>query len=232
MSALKILLVEDDPGIVSFIDRGLSGEGHALVSLPNGCAALGEAQQVRGYDVIILDLLLPDMHGHDVCSQLREHRVRTPILMLTALDSVDDIIQGLNAGADDYLTKPFDFDELLARLRSLYRRSIDYKDQTTSKLRLGELELDIEARTVCLLDQELELTVTEFRLLAALMQHADKALSRSELLELVWHTDQDPLTNIVDVYIRHLRRKIDGLAKMVSIETIRGYGYRLSTGTG
>jgi DNA-binding response OmpR family regulator len=228
MSGVQILLIEDDPRIVSFVERGLSAEGHELKSLTTGMAAIREAKQARLFDVIILDLILPDMHGHEVCYQLRKHRIRTPILMLTALDGVDDIVRGLDVGADDYLTKPFDFDVLLARIRSLHRRFSDYQDLELSRLCLGEVELDIGARKACLRDQELDLTATEFRLLATLMQHADRVLSRSEILELVWQTEEDPLTNIVDVYIRHLRRKIDGDLGMVAIETVRGHGYRIT----
>ena len=225
---MKVLLVEDDSRIVSFIERGLSAEGYSLTSVANGDAALREVQQVSLYDVIILDLMLPDMHGHDVCRELRRHRVRTPIIMLTALDGVDDIVRGLDLGADDYLTKPFDFDVLLARLRSLRRRSYDYDDLASQSLRLGNLELDVSARRAYLAGQELDLTATEFRLTAALIQNANKVLSRDEILQLVWNTDQDPLTNIVDVYVRHLRRKIDSDLGMVSIETIRGHGYRIT----
>lgn len=225
---MKVLLVEDDPRIVSFIERGLSADGYSLSSVPNGDAALREAQRTSSYDVIILDLILPDMHGHDVCHELRQHRVRTPIIMLTALDGVDDIVRGLDMGADDYLTKPFDFDVLLARLRSLHRRSYDYRDLASSPLRLGNVELDVGARRAYLDGRELDLTATEFRLFAALMQNANKVLTRYEILHLVWHTDQDPLTNIVDVYIRHLRRKIDSDLGMVAIETVRGHGYRMT----
>lgn len=228
MSGAQILLVEDDPRIVSFVERGLSAEGHSLVSQTTGDAAIREARQARLFDVIILDLLLPDMHGHEVCHQLRKHHIMTPILMLTALDGVDDIVRGLDVGADDYLTKPFDFDVLLARIRSLHRRFSNYRDLESSKLCLGEVELDIGARKASLRDQELDLTATEFRLLATLMQNADKVLSRSEILKLVWQTAEDPLTNIVDVYIRHLRRKIDGDLGMVAIETVRGHGYRIT----
>ncbi|MDH3659160.1 MAG: response regulator transcription factor [Alphaproteobacteria bacterium] len=225
---MKVLLVEDDPRIVSFIERGLSVEGYSLSSVANGEAALREAQRASLYDVIILDLILPDMNGHDVCHELRQHRVRTPIIMLTALDGVDEIVRGLEMGADDYLTKPFDFDVLLARLRSLRRRSYDYQDLVSSSLRLGNVELDVGARRAYLDGGELHLTATEFRLFAALMHNADKVLTRNEILQLVWQTDQDPLTNIVDVYIRHLRRKIDSDLGTVAIETVRGHGYRLT----
>ncbi|MGI9493810.1 MAG: response regulator transcription factor [Geminicoccaceae bacterium] len=226
---MKVLLVEDDPRIVSFIERGLVAEGYSLSSVANGEAALREARHASLYDVIILDLMLPDMHGHHVCDKLRQHRVRTPIIMLTALDGVDDIVRGLDVGADDYLTKPFDFDILLARLKSLRRRSYDYQDLASSPLRLGNLELDIGARRAYLDGHGLDLTATEFRLMIALMQNANKVLSRDEILHLVWHTDQDPHTNIVDVYIRHLRRKIGSDLAMVTIETIRGHGYKITT---
>ncbi|MGI9449546.1 MAG: response regulator transcription factor, partial [Geminicoccaceae bacterium] len=137
---MKVLLVEDDPRIVSIIERGLTAEGYSLSSVANGEAALREAHRASLYDVIILDLMLPDMHGHQVCNKLRQHRVSTPILMLTALDGVDDIVRGLNVGADDYLTKPFDFDVLLARLRSLRRRTYDFQGLASSSLSLGNIE--------------------------------------------------------------------------------------------
>ncbi|MGI9451745.1 MAG: response regulator transcription factor [Geminicoccaceae bacterium] len=225
---MKVLLVEDDPRIVSFIERGLTAEGYSLSSVANVEAALREAQRASLYDVIILDLMLPDMHGHQVCNKLRQHRVSTPIIMLTALDGVDDIVRGLNVGADDYLTKPFDFDVLLARLRSLRRRTYDYQGLASSSLRLGNIELDVGARRAYLDEQELDLTATEFKLLVALIKNANKVLSRDEILQLVWRTDQDPHTNIVDVYIRHLRRKIDSDLSTVIIETIRGHGYKIT----
>jgi DNA-binding response OmpR family regulator len=229
---MKVLLVEDDPRIVSIIERGLTAEGYSLSSVADGEAALREAHRVSLYDVIILDLMLPDMHGHQVCNKLRQHRVSTPILMLTALDGVDDIVRGLNVGADDYLTKPFDFDVLLARLRSLRRRTFDYQGSASSSLRLGNIELDVGARRAYLDERELDLTATEFKLLVALIRHANKVLSRDEILQLVWRTDQDPHTNIVDVYIRHLRRKIDSDPSTVIIETIRGHGYKITTKLG
>lgn len=225
---MNILLVEDDVRIVSFIERGLADEGYSLSSVADGDGALREAKRASLYDVIILDLILPDIPGHDVCHELRKQRVRTPILMLTALDGVDDIVRGLNMGADDYLTKPFDFDVLLARLRSLRRRSFGFRDHGSTCLKLGSLDLDVDSRKAHLEGQELDLTMTEFNLLAALMLNADKVLSRDEILRLVWNTDQDPHTNIVDVYIRHLRRKIDGDQGTTVIETIRGYGYRIT----
>lgn len=225
---MNILLVEDDFRIVSFIERGLADEGHSLSSVADGDGALREAKRASFYDVIILDLILPDMHGHDVCHELRLQRVRTPILMLTALDGIDDIVRGLDKGADDYLTKPFDFDVLLARLRSLRRRSFGFRDPGSSSLNLGNVSLNVDSRRAYLEGQELDLTTTEFNLLAALVQNADKVLSRDEILWLVWNTNQDPHINIVDVYIRHLRRKIDIDQGMVAIETIRGYGYRIT----
>jgi len=226
---MKVLLVEDDPRIVSFIERGLTAEGYSLLSVGDGETALYEAHRATRYDVIILDLLLPDMHGHEVCHELRQRRVRTPIIMLTALDSVDDIVRGLNKGADDYLTKPFDFDVLLARLRSLRRRSNDFQDLESPSLKLGNIELDVSARRAYLDGHEFDLTATEFRLMAVLIQHANKVLSRDKILKLVWHTEQDPLTNIVDVYIRHLRRKLDNNLGSVTIETVRGQGYMITT---
>ena len=225
---MNILLVEDDFRIVSFIERGLADEGYSLSSVADGGAALREAKGSSLYDVIILDLMLPDMHGHDVCRELRQQCVSTPILMLTALDGVDDIVRGLDMGADDYLTKPFDFDVLLARLKSLRRRSFGFRDPKSSNISLGNVGLDLDSRRAYLEGKELDLTATEFNLLAALVQNTDKVLSRDEILQLVWNTDRDPHTNIVDVYIRHLRRKIDSSQRLVVIETVRGYGYRMT----
>ena len=225
MSALKILLVEDDPGIVSFIDRGLSGEGHALVSLPNGCAALGEAQQVRGYDVIILDLLLPDMHGHDVCSQLREHRVRTPILMLTALDSVDDIIQGLNAGADDYVVKPFHFEEVSARVNALLRRSGGW---ATSVLTAGPVALDTARQELTVNEAAIDLTSFEYKIIEYLMLRAGQVISKSELTDRLYDQDFERDSNVIEVFIGRLRKKVDPENSIKPIETLRGRGYRFA----
>ncbi|MGI9436356.1 MAG: response regulator transcription factor [Geminicoccaceae bacterium] len=226
-STLNIMLVEDDPGIVSFVERGLTAEGHTLTALAEGREAVRKAVADR-HDIILLDLLLPDLHGCEACRQIRKLRVMTPILMLTALDGTDDIVEGLEAGADDYLTKPFDFEELLARICSLRRRVTAYRSDPSQRLWVGDLGLDHESRKVYIRDRELDLTVTEYHLLSVLMRHAGQALSRTEILESVWHTDKDPLTNIVDVYIRHLRRKITTANETVTIQTIRGYGYRLA----
>ncbi len=227
MPAPTVLLVEDDPGIASFVERGLRAEGYRLEILAAGSDAIERAVANR-FDVILLDLLLPDLHGHEVCRRLRERRILAPILMLTALDGTDDVVEGLEAGADDYLSKPFDFEELLARIQSLRRRVTAYSEKGGRWLRVGDLELDQQSRKVSVRGHELDLTSTEYHLLSLLMCHAGTALSRAEILERVWHTDKDPLTNIVDVYIRHLRRKIAAENHSVEIITIRGYGYRLS----
>ena len=228
---MRVLLIEDDERIVSFVRRGLQEEGHVIELAADGSEGFRKASD-DDYDIILLDLLLPDMHGLQVCRQLRARAIRTPIIMLTALDSLEDKVEGLETGADDYLTKPFEFEELLARIRALLRRENVYREAFPKALIVGDLRLDRITRRAHLADTELKLTTTEFNLLDLLMSAPGRTFSRAEILRQIWGAREDPLTNIVDVYIRHLRQKIDLRGGASLIETVRGYGYRLCCATG
>jgi DNA-binding response OmpR family regulator len=221
---VNILLVEDEPRVADFIDRGLRAENHGVSVAGSGAEGIDLAKTGE-FDVIILDLMLPDMHGYDVCQRLRMDGDRTPILMLTAMDTLDDRIKGLRIGADDYLTKPFDFDELLARMEALVRRSKNFAE-TSSKLQVGDLELDKELLEVRRGGEAIKLTAKELAILELLMSAPGRVFSRTRILNQVWGYSEDPLTNVVDVYIARLRRKIDLEGKPALIETVRGHGYR------
>lgn len=222
---MRLLLVEDDPRIVEFLRRGLLAEGYGLDIAGDGAKALALGTD-PGYGVILLDLMLPLLDGREVCRRLREQGVATPILMLTALDALEDTVQGLRLGADDYLTKPFAFAELLARIEALLRRRGAYQVQS-ALLRVGELVLNRATREVRRGQRSLELTPKEFALLEYLMSRPGTVHSRTCILEAVWGAEADPLTNVVEVYIRHLRNKIDQGGEPPLIQTVRGFGYRL-----
>lgn len=223
---MNILIVEDEIRVADFIARGLRAERHATTIVSDGETALEVAME-PGFDVIILDLLLPRMHGHEVCQTLRQRNVTTPILMLTALGSVENRIGGLRLGADDYLAKPFSFDELLARLEALARRGHASLPLQQRKLVLGELELDRETLEVTLGGAKLKLTAKELAILELLLLSPGKIFSRERILNNVWDMTEDPLTNIVDVYIGRLRKLLRTGSGNVSIETLRGIGYRI-----
>lgn len=228
---MNILIVEDEARVADFLARGLRAERHATTVVSDGEAAL-DAGMDPGFDVIILDLLLPRMHGHEVCQTLRQRNVTTPILMLTALGSVESRIAGLRLGADDYLAKPFSFDELLARLEALARRGRAVLPAQQRKLVLGDLEFDRETIEVTLSGEKLKLTAKELALLELLLTSPGKIFSRERILSNVWDMTEDPLTNIVDVYIGRLRKLLRTGAGTVSIETMRGIGYRIVQDTG
>jgi two-component system OmpR family response regulator len=218
----KLLLVEDDPRIAGFIELGLSAEGHVVETAATGTAGLRMARD-GGYALVILDRMLPDFDGVEVCRQLRLERVGTRILMLTAKDTLGDKVGGLRAGADDYLTKPFSFDEFVARIETLLRRSDLHRHEP--ELKVADLALDPTTRRVCRGARSIELTPKEYALLRYLMENAGTVLSRSQILNNNWGYGFDPGTKVVDVYIRYLRRKVDeGEAKPL-IHTIRGAGY-------
>ena len=220
---MRILVVEDDAKTARFLKQGLEEEGHAVDVAADGRegAYLGH---VNPYDLILLDIQLPRMNGLQLSAELRREGVETPILMLTGRDSTPDIVRGLNAGADDYLTKPFDFDELVARVNALTRRKTG---GASGVLRFADLEMDRLKRQVRRNGRLVDLSPREFRLLEFFLLHADEVVTRVQLLEKVWDMHQDPLTNVVDVHINRLRKKIDqGLAKPL-IHTIRGVGYVL-----
>ena len=220
---MRALIVEDHLKMASLIRRGLRKEGMAADVAGNGEDALGRAQATE-YDAIILDLMLPGIDGFEVCRRLREAGVWTPILMLTARDSVRDRVAGLDGGADDYLTKPFSYAELLARLRALVRRG---PVERPAELRIGDLRLDPARRQVWRGETEIGLSPKEFSILETFMRRPGEVLSRFQLLEHAWDYDYENRSNVVDSYIRLLRRKIDRPFGVETIETVRGVGYRL-----
>jgi two-component system OmpR family response regulator len=223
MKSMRALVVEDELRMASLIRRGLTKEGLAVDVAKDGEDAVWMAESSE-YDVIVLDVMLPGIDGFETCRRMRESGVWAPVLMLTARDSVDDRVAGLDTGADDYLVKPFAFAELLARLRALARRG---DGQRPSVLEVGELRLDPATRRVSRGSSEIPLSTKEFALLETFMRRPDEVLSRYDLLEHAWDFAYENRSNIVDVYVRHLRRKIDEPFGRRSLETIRGAGYRL-----
>jgi DNA-binding response OmpR family regulator len=221
---MNVLLVEDDERIIEFVRRGLEAEGYHVDVARDGRDAARRGQS-PDYQLIILDLLLPEVDGRDVCRQLRTANLGTPILMLTALDTLEDKVRGLRMGADDYLAKPFAFEELVARVQALARRGAVYRDDHL-ELTACDLVLDRATREVRRGDRPIQLTPREFALLECLMRSPGKVLSRPLILEKVWGYSKHPLTNVVDVYIRQLRRKVDREAVPL-IQTVRGFGYKL-----
>ncbi|WP_282609378.1 response regulator transcription factor [Pelagibius sp. Alg239-R121] len=226
---MKLLLVEDDARIVEFLARGLRAEGHQVEVANDGQTGLDLARSSE-WDSIILDLMLPILDGREICRSLRMEKNATPVLMLTALDSTEDIVRGLQLGADEYLTKPFAFDELLARLENLQRRLAKSESwaEKTRVLTIDDLTFDREALIVRRAGVEIEMTSLEYALLEFLMVESGKVVSRARILQNVWGAHEDPLTNVVDVYIRRLRIKIDDEADNKLISTIRGRGYRMT----
>ena len=220
---MRVLIVEDDPRMADLLRRGLREEGDVVDVTDRGEDAIWMADTVE-YDAIVLDILLPGIDGFEVCRRLRDAKVWAPVLMLTARDAVEDRVAGLDTGADDYLIKPFSFEELAARLRAVTRRGTP---ERPTVLQVGDLRLDPATRQVWRGDKEVSLSSTEFALLEALMTRAGQVLSRLQLLERGWDLGFDPRSNVVDVYVRHLRNKIDRPFGVHSIETLRGAGYRL-----
>ena len=218
-----MLIVEDQPKLAELLARGLREEGHAADVADRGEDALWMAP-AASYDVIVLDIMLPGIDGIETCRELRRSGVWTPVLMLTARDAVGDRVTGLDAGADDYLTKPFSFDELLARLRALTRRVPAERPVTVE---VGDLRLDPAAHRAWRGETELELSAKEFAMLELLMRRPGNVLTREQLLEGAWDMSYERRSNVVDVYIRYLREKIDRPFGSDSIETVRGVGYRL-----
>jgi two-component system, OmpR family, response regulator len=220
---MRTLIVEDEVRMAGLIRRGLTKEGLAVDVTTNGEDALWMAQ-AADYDAIVLDVMLPGMSGFETCRRLRESGVWTPVLMLTARDSVEDRVAGLDTGADDYLVKPFAFAELLARLRAIARRG---EPERPSILSVGDLHLDPATRRVRRGATAIDLSAKEFALLETFMRRPDQVLSRLHLLEHAWDFAYENRSNIVDVYVRHLRSKIDEPFGRRSLETVRGAGYRL-----
>jgi DNA-binding response OmpR family regulator len=224
---MKILLVEDDHRIARFVLRGLAAEGYAVEVADNGDDAL-ELCRSNEYAIVILDRMLPGIDGIEICATLRRERRQCLVLMLTAKDALQDKVEGLTAVADDYLTKPFAFDELLARLQALLRRTRYEPDEPL--LQVGDLTLDPATRRARRGEREIVLTLKEYMLLAYLMENAGKVLSRTRILNHVWGYNFDPESKVVDVYIRYLRQKVDeGEAKPI-VKTVRGFGYTVSDG--
>jgi DNA-binding response OmpR family regulator len=222
---MHILLVEDDPRVASFIRRGLREEQYSVSVAEDGEEALFMAQTAgSGYDLIILDLMLPKRDGMDVLKTLREKKINTPILILTAKDKPKDKVAGLNAGADDYLTKPFSFEELLARVSALLRRR---GDMTPTVFRAGDLELDSLKHRAVRGGKELDLTNREYMLLEYFLRHPNEVVTRTMLSEHVWEHDFDSFSNVIDVHVARLRRKIDDDFPVKLLQTVRGRGYVL-----
>jgi heavy metal response regulator len=224
---MRILLVEDERKIADFIRRGLTEHGYAVDVAYDGEEAL-EWPSVTDFDAIILDVMLPVRDGIEVCRTLRSRGLQTPILMLTARDAVEDRVGGLDSGADDYLVKPFAFSELLARIRALARRQ---PAVLGSQLEVADLVLNTATREVTRAGNEIDLTVKEYAILEYMMRHPDQVLTRTMLADHVWNFDFDSGSNVIDVHIRNLRRKIDDPFNSDLIQTIRGAGYRLSART-
>jgi DNA-binding response OmpR family regulator len=221
LRAMNVLIVEDEPRIAAFIERGLKAEGFAVQVAADGETglALARADEV---DLVLLDLMLPRRSGEDVLTELRATRPDVPVIVLTARDAVDDRVRNLNAGADDYVTKPFSFAELLARIHARLRT----KDQrSASELSAGAVDLDLRSRTARLDGRQVELTAREFSLLETFMRHPGQVLSQVQLMDRVWGYDFDPGSNVVEVYVGYLRRKL----RKDLIQTVRGAGYRFVT---
>ena len=220
--ASLVLVIEDEPGIVDFLERGLTAHGFEVASELDGVSgaarALGEP-----YDLVVLDMMLPGRNGLQVLEQLRAARPRLPVIVLTALDRIEDRVTGLDAGANDYLVKPFSLGELAARIRAQLRFVEEAQSQT---LRAGDVEIDLIRREVKRAGQQVRLSTTEFELLVYLLEHRGRVLSRRQILRAVWGYEHDPGTNVLDVYIGYLRRKLRVDGQELPISTIRSVGYR------
>jgi len=221
---MNILLVEDETRVADFVRRGIRGEGWVVEHAPDGESAL-EYLAEQTFDAVILDLMLPGISGLDVCRKMRARGNHTPILMLTALDAVDERVAGLKTGADDYLPKPFDFDELIARLEALVRRHRDFKGSVSGgQLCHGGLSFDKRSLIATSDGQPIDLTAKERDILVLFLSNPDKLLTRERILNAAWGTQADPLTNVIDVYVGRLRKKLGAHGTL--IQTVRGLGYR------
>ena len=220
---MKILLVEDEPKLAALIRRVLTAERHVVDAAPDGASAIALATAGE-YDVAVVDRMLPDIDGLAVIRVLRSKGIQTPVLMLTALGSVEQRVSGLDAGADDYLPKPFAFTELLARIRALGRRD---GSPAETRFTVGDIELDEARHTVRVGDRAIELSAREFALLAFLIRHPGQVLTRQQILDGVWGAEPDVYSNVVDVYVHYLRRKLGELGRARRLRTVRGVGYSL-----
>ena len=222
---MRILVIEDDKKVAGFLKKGLKEECHSVdvcFDGEEGC----EYAEIEEYDLIILDVMLPKKDGLQVCKELRQKSVLTPIIMLTARDAIEDKVIGLQDGADDYITKPFSFRELLARIQSLQRRSQDYKTKTNT-LKVNDLELDPVSHKVTRARQKITLTGKEYALLEYLMRNKGRIITQSMIIDQVWDMNQETASNVVSVFINHLREKIDKDFDIKLIHTIRGMGYQI-----
>ncbi|MGD9904256.1 MAG: response regulator transcription factor [Vicinamibacterales bacterium] len=224
---MRVLVVEDDPEISRFVVRGLTEERHVVDLVEDGPSAIEQAT-AEEYDAVMLDLMLPGADGFEVCRQLRARGVDTPVIMVTARDAVADRVAGLDGGADDFLVKPFSFDELLARLRAVGRRG--RTRHVSHLLEYADVAVDPVAHTVRVAGQAVALTATEYRLLAFLVRRAEAIVTRDQLAQHVWGGDYDPLSNNADVYVGYVRRKLAAAGAAARIHTVRGLGYVLRTG--
>ena len=219
---MRVLIIEDEPGIVRMLERGLAAHGHRCVSAENGEEGMRLAED-ETVELVLLDIMLPGLDGQEVLKRLRARRPGLPVIMLTARDELGDKVSALDSGADDYLTKPFAFEELIARIRALTRRT----DQPqASKLEAGDLKMDLLSHRVWRGDRQVELSSREFDLLEYFMRHPGQVLSRQQILSAIWDYAFDPGSNVVDVYVRYLRRKVDRRGEPSAIVTVRGAGYR------
>lgn len=225
----KILVIEDESNVVNLLKRGLEEEGYEISVAMDGLSGYEMAGKHQ-FDLMIMDIMLPGMNGMEICRNLRAQKITTPILMLTALGSTENIVSGLDSGADDYLVKPFNFAELLARMRTLFRRKPGDIDEDIDKnklLTLADLQLNTDTKTVSRAGKEISLTATEFRLTEYLLRNRTRVLSRMDILEYVWGVDFNMNTNVVDVYINYLRKKLDKDFEPKLIHTVVGMGYVL-----
>lgn len=224
---MKILLAEDEPAVAGIINKGLTENGYRITIAPDGNIAL-ELALKTDFDIIILDIMLPGINGMQLCKTIRKNKILTPILFLTALGTTENIVAALDAGGDDYIVKPFKFAELEARLKSLSRRS-QQKIKENETLHISGLTIDLEAKLVSLHNKPVTLTPTEYRLLEYFVRNRNKVLSRIQILEHVWGIDFNMATNIVDVYVNYLRKKIDAGNEQKLIQTMVGMGYIFKT---
>jgi two-component system copper resistance phosphate regulon response regulator CusR len=222
---MRVLVVEDEPRISDFLQRGLVSAGYEVDVFAEGNAAVSQTFTVD-YDLVILDLMLPDIDGLEVLQRIRNRKGSPPVLILSARDGLEERVKGLELGADDYMVKPFAFVELLARVRAMLRRG----QPTADRVEVGELVIDFNRRRASFAGEHLDLAPKEFGILELLMRNQGKPLTRNMIVEHVWNVEYDGLTNIVDVYIRHLRTKIDEKSGVKMIHTVRGVGYMLDAG--
>ena len=224
---MKLLIVEDEEKVASFVKKGFEEENFTVDTAFDG--EEGESHIFNNeYDIIILDIMLPGKNGNEILNNMREKGIETPVIMLTAKDQISDKVDSFSKGCDDYLTKPFSFEELLLRVRAILKRKSPSKEKETTVLSFGDMQLDLIKRVAIRGGKEIELTTKEFALLELLMKNPNKVLTRAEISRKVWEYDFDTLTNIIDVYINHLRAKVDKDFDKRLIHTIRGVGYILS----